>query len=761
MSSLVAFYESSVLAVPITDPGYRNLTDIDGYTIMSSSLAPLSGFGTGSQGTEWAIQTTLVSVQVIDSTAELPPLSPVFFTDPNGNKLFNYLPTSWVGVGPWVGPTVPDKTEIFHYDPNSNEPPPPPPGQVTISIGNAKVYETGTGQDFATFVVTLSQPSSVTVTVDWATEDGSAKAGTDYQPAQGTVPVVGLAAIIKIPITGTQLAEHNETFSVVLSNPVGATIARGTGTGTIDALFTTGAETVDFNSLMGDQPAAVSAGADLYNALGGGDTITLPEAASGDTSASLAGTTKTFDLKKTFVVGDNAGVSTSITGGNGSYNIALGAGTDKVTINGGGSSTVAAGTGTDTLNISGGGSIKVVGDFDASATNLNGSATIGSGSTLEFNGVGVSGLSFLGPAISFTDGSGVLKLDQPNNFFGQITGLTVGDEIVLANTNDVYSVTVGSLNGVQTLQILEGTPTPGENITPNMAGGLIEYNTTAVLDIPVQGGSSPAGLNSNDFFEVSKSGSDTVLTLAGGNPIAMAVGADKVNVTGSGIRVGIISNITPAGENEGLAMAQIVKDIAPGATILAPLLVPLGSSLTILEQVMSQEITYLATPIAQGGAGAQIIVDDLQFSSEPTSGSLVDNAIDTAVNSGVAYFTISGNTNVVGSSSVGHNADPNAIAVGAMNWLATPTSVGNYMAIDAEPFSALGAAIVAPDGGPVSSPSSASPIALGNGLDPFFGTSAAAPVAAGVAALMMEANPGTVVTNGPPSIWLSIEPAPT
>lgn len=209
-------------------------------------------------------------------------------------------------------------------------------------------------------------------------------------------------------------------------------------------LFTSGADTVNFNSLTTTQQSAVTAGADLYNALGGGDTITLPNANPGDLSVPIAGTNKTFDFTETFAVGDNIGDTTSVSGNGGSYNIALGAGTDTVQIAGDGNNIIDAGSGFDTVAFNGSGSNTIVGNLTGSisiapgtsfnikggelhvAGNFLGTANIGAGSILELQGAE-------GGAISFAGGGATLILDQPTQFNGTIYGFGPTDTIDLAN----------------------------------------------------------------------------------------------------------------------------------------------------------------------------------------------------------------------------------------------------------------------------------------------------------------------------------------
>src|SRR5581483_3150602 len=64
-------------------------------------------------------------------------------------------------------------------------PPPPPPPSVTI--GDRAVTEGNTGRTSATFSVTLSAASSQTITIAYATGDGSASGGSDYQALSGTL----------------------------------------------------------------------------------------------------------------------------------------------------------------------------------------------------------------------------------------------------------------------------------------------------------------------------------------------------------------------------------------------------------------------------------------------------------------------------------------------------------------------------------------------------------------------------------------------
>lgn len=87
-----------------------------------------------------------------------------------------------------------------------------------------------------TFGVFLNPCSSGTVTVNFATADGTATAADgDYDPVTGTVTFAPGETFktISVAINGDTTDESNETFSVNLSGASGAVIGTGTGTGTI------------------------------------------------------------------------------------------------------------------------------------------------------------------------------------------------------------------------------------------------------------------------------------------------------------------------------------------------------------------------------------------------------------------------------------------------------------------------------------------------------------------------------------------------
>jgi len=104
-----------------------------------------------------------------------------------------------------------------------------------LYISDATVSEGDSGTVNAVFTVSLSFVSSLPITVDYATADGTAIAGSDYIATSGTLTFT--PGITNQPITVTVQAdtmdELDKTYFVNLSNPTNATIADGQGVGTI------------------------------------------------------------------------------------------------------------------------------------------------------------------------------------------------------------------------------------------------------------------------------------------------------------------------------------------------------------------------------------------------------------------------------------------------------------------------------------------------------------------------------------------------
>lgn len=76
----------------------------------------------------------------------------------------------------------------------------------------------------AQVIVCLSEPSSATVTVNYASADATATGGQDYTPVSGTLTFAPgeTFKVISVPLLNDELAEAVETFSLTLSDAVNA-----------------------------------------------------------------------------------------------------------------------------------------------------------------------------------------------------------------------------------------------------------------------------------------------------------------------------------------------------------------------------------------------------------------------------------------------------------------------------------------------------------------------------------------------------------
>ncbi|MFT4154031.1 S8 family serine peptidase [Parafilimonas sp.] len=170
-----------------------------------------------------------------------------------------------------------------------------PPSGPVISVADKSVKE-GNGYKLMYFSVSLSEKPAKTVTATYTFKGITATPGVDYIAVPGILvfPANTITKlIIPVLITGDKVAEADETFKVVLHNPVNATLAKGEAIGTI----------------INDDGAAKAAAASGEAATAvmpadAGDAIKLaPNPATGKTNLSLSG----YSGKVTILVSDMKG----------------------------------------------------------------------------------------------------------------------------------------------------------------------------------------------------------------------------------------------------------------------------------------------------------------------------------------------------------------------------------------------------------------------------------------------------------------------
>jgi parallel beta-helix repeat protein len=105
----------------------------------------------------------------------------------------------------------------------------------SLSISDATVTEGNAGTTSASFTVTLAPTSTGTVTVNWATANGTATQPSDYVAGSGVLTFTAgqTSKTITVAVNGDTTSEPDETFFVNLSGASGGSVVDGQGQGTI------------------------------------------------------------------------------------------------------------------------------------------------------------------------------------------------------------------------------------------------------------------------------------------------------------------------------------------------------------------------------------------------------------------------------------------------------------------------------------------------------------------------------------------------
>ena len=109
----------------------------------------------------------------------------------------------------------------------------PQDGRPDLSVAAISAAE---GDGTLRFTVSLSRASGEPVSVAYGTEDRTAAARVDYEPARGTLTFAAEsteAQMIEVAVIDDQVDEATETLMVILSDPRGAALHVATATGTI------------------------------------------------------------------------------------------------------------------------------------------------------------------------------------------------------------------------------------------------------------------------------------------------------------------------------------------------------------------------------------------------------------------------------------------------------------------------------------------------------------------------------------------------
>ncbi|WP_396660971.1 Calx-beta domain-containing protein [Methylobacterium bullatum] len=107
-------------------------------------------------------------------------------------------------------------------------------GRPVVSVGDVIIDEAA---EVAHFVVTLDRPSHGVVSMNYATQNGSAKSGADYQAAGGVLQFAAgeTTKVVSVSLNDDTIREGTETFVLNLSHLVGASSSDTTGIAVIAA----------------------------------------------------------------------------------------------------------------------------------------------------------------------------------------------------------------------------------------------------------------------------------------------------------------------------------------------------------------------------------------------------------------------------------------------------------------------------------------------------------------------------------------------
>ena len=199
------------------------------FTVMKSGLTDLSASvdvqtanGTATSGSDY-VALSLTTLTFLPNE-----ITQIVSVAVNGDSIFETIETFSVNLSNASDATIADNqgTAVIVDD---DAPP-------TFAINDIMVTEGDGGTTTAVFAVTKAGATELTASVQAATSDGTAAAGSDYDAIALTALTFApneTTQTISVTINGDATVEADETFFVNLSNPTAATISDDQGQGTI------------------------------------------------------------------------------------------------------------------------------------------------------------------------------------------------------------------------------------------------------------------------------------------------------------------------------------------------------------------------------------------------------------------------------------------------------------------------------------------------------------------------------------------------
>lgn len=175
---------------------------------------------------------TAIAVQFTALPTLPPPTEAPFATVPPGT-----LPAPTV-TRPAVVPSptaTPTRTRTPTLTPTLAPTQTPAPGLPELTINDASAQRLTVGETTMTFTVRLSIGSAATVSVEYTTEDDTARAGIDYRSVSGTLAFNPgeTERVIVVQVLPSSTTAADRRFRVVLTSAAGANFADNVAVGTI------------------------------------------------------------------------------------------------------------------------------------------------------------------------------------------------------------------------------------------------------------------------------------------------------------------------------------------------------------------------------------------------------------------------------------------------------------------------------------------------------------------------------------------------
>lgn len=573
-----------------------------------------------------------------------------------------------------------------------------------VSISSASVNEGGN----LVFTVTLSQSVGATVTVDFATANGTAIAGTNYTSNTGTVTFIpgDLSETITISTIAipAELCAANRAMTVGLSNPTNATIGVGTGTGTIsdpdlpvlsvaNASANEGSNVSFVASLSGVCTTknvsfnwATATGTAIANDFTSvSSTAATITAGSTTTNLSVATTTDAiYEADETFTVTLSSQTNATLGTASATGTILNNDTAPTISVS---DPTVTEGTGAGTTELA---FVVTFSSASGTSTTLNYSTSDGTATTADSDYTAISGGSMTVAAgvssatINVTVGRDA-KYESNETVGLTITGgtgfTTAGSDLSGVGTinNDDTAPTISIANVTNNEGSGGGNTTYTFTVTASQASGnpiVVDYatsdGTANVLDADYTGSSGtltiPAGSTTGTFTvdvnaDTKNEANETFnVTLSGGS---------GYTTTGSTlIASGTITNDDALPTVQWTAASQSVNEDGASVTITAQLSAASGQAVSIPYTVTGtatgagSDYSITASPIsiAAGSTSATVtvtIVDDTTLESSetvivtmgtPTNATASGTTVHTVtiVDNDLGAFTVSGIRNTAG-----------------------------------------------------------------------------------------------------------------